>query len=59
MVDWAPADFWKYWAITVPLTIVVMGIWAVYMITVDKQNRKKTGEAQDILRKKLNVNMLA
>ena len=47
MVNWALIDFWKYWAIAIPLTIVVMGIWAAYMIVVDRRNMQKTGEAQD------------
>ena len=53
MVNWAPADFWKYWAIAIPLTVTVMGIWATYMITVDRWNSKRLEDALGKFRMKL------
>lgn len=30
-VGWTPGDFWKYWAISLPLTIAVLAVWQIWI----------------------------
>ncbi|OTA90615.1 hypothetical protein M434DRAFT_13813 [Hypoxylon sp. CO27-5] len=30
MVAWTPEDFWKYWAITLPLTVAIIVSWQIW-----------------------------
>jgi flagellar biosynthesis/type III secretory pathway M-ring protein FliF/YscJ len=35
------SNFWVYWAVTVPLTILVLAIWTVWIkVVVPRQNRQ-------------------
>ncbi|KAF4537997.1 Magnesium transport protein transmembrane region [Lasiodiplodia theobromae] len=45
LVESDPSQFWIYWAITVPLTGLVMGLWAMWMYWINGKNRIKDEEA--------------
>lgn len=49
MVDYSPSQFWVYLAISIPLTVVVMTFWAVWMLWINQQNEKDDAEAQEHL----------
>ncbi|KAK0658358.1 hypothetical protein DIS24_g4751 [Lasiodiplodia hormozganensis] len=47
LVESDPSQFWVYWAITIPLTGLVMGMWASWMYWINGKNRIKDEEAAD------------
>ncbi|OMP82090.1 hypothetical protein BK809_0006400 [Diplodia seriata] len=47
MVESNPSSFWVYWAITIPLTALVIGIWAAWMFWSNRRNKVRDEEAAD------------
>lgn len=52
MVGWEKHDFWKYWAISIPLTFFVLAVLTLYMFIVDRMSKRRTRAAQNELLKK-------
>ncbi|KAF9633702.1 hypothetical protein BFW01_g4596 [Lasiodiplodia theobromae] len=49
MVEYKPAQFWIYLAIAIPLTVVVMIIWATWMLWIERRNEREDKKAQERL----------
>ena len=41
------SGFWIYWAVTVPLTLVVVGVWRLWLYIRNKQLLVETRESGD------------
>jgi hypothetical protein len=39
-------QFWIYWAVTIPLTLLVIGIWAVWISVVSQRHKREYVEAR-------------
>ncbi|OJD29834.1 magnesium transport protein transmembrane region [Diplodia corticola] len=49
MVDYAPAQFWIYLAIAIPLTLVVLSVWAAWMLWIERRNEREDKRAEERL----------
>ncbi|KAK0661118.1 hypothetical protein DIS24_g2832 [Lasiodiplodia hormozganensis] len=49
MVEYKSAQFWIYLAIAIPLTVVVMIIWATWMLWIERRNEREDKKAQERL----------